>query len=348
MPIFLNNNMRLLIITQKIDVNDPVLGFFHGWVEEFAKHCEKVTVICLQKGEYHLPGNVQILPLGKEEGVSKLTYLYHFYKYIWRERKNYDTVFVHMNQEYVILGAKSWWLLGKKILLWRNHLKGNFLTDLAVFLSDKVFCTSNQSYTAHFKKTQIMPVGIIIPSGDMPPPIPRSILFLGRISPVKNVKLFIESLIILDNRGIEFTALVEGDPTNEEDEKYLEGLRETSKTLVSKNKLRFRPGKPVDESMQTFSSHSLYVNLTPSGSLDKAIFGAMASHTPVLVVNTYFKEVLPEQLIVNELESGSIARHIEQIFSISDLDISIIRDKYFCYVRDNHGLGLTIESILRF
>ena len=29
---------KLLVITQKIDKYDDVLGFMHGWVTEFAKH----------------------------------------------------------------------------------------------------------------------------------------------------------------------------------------------------------------------------------------------------------------------------------------------------------------------
>ena len=89
--------MKLLIITQKVDINDDVLGFFHRWLEEFAKHCEKITVICLEMGEYKLPENVKVLSLGKEDRVSKLKYIWRFYKYIWQEQKNYDKVFVHMN-----------------------------------------------------------------------------------------------------------------------------------------------------------------------------------------------------------------------------------------------------------
>ena len=51
--------MKLLIITQKVNKIDPILGFFHGWIIEFAKHFESITVICLEKGEYNLPvGNV--------------------------------------------------------------------------------------------------------------------------------------------------------------------------------------------------------------------------------------------------------------------------------------------------
>src|SRR3989344_6741688 len=57
--------MRLLIVTQKVDKNDPVLGFFHRWIEKFAKNFERVTVICLGKGEYNLPANVKVLSLGK-------------------------------------------------------------------------------------------------------------------------------------------------------------------------------------------------------------------------------------------------------------------------------------------
>ena len=63
--------MRLLIITQKVDKNDPILGFFHRWIEEFAKHCQSIIVICLQKGEYNLPKNIKILSLGKEKGKKK-------------------------------------------------------------------------------------------------------------------------------------------------------------------------------------------------------------------------------------------------------------------------------------
>ena len=76
--------MKLLIITQAVDKNNPVLGFFVRWIEEFAKHFELVTIICLEKGEYELPGNVKVLSLGKEEKKSKFRYLINFYKYIWQ------------------------------------------------------------------------------------------------------------------------------------------------------------------------------------------------------------------------------------------------------------------------
>ena len=90
--------MNVLICTQKVDKNDPILGFFHDWVIGFAAKYDYVTVICLFEGEHDLPENVKVFSLGKEKGASKVAYLMRFYKYIWSKQTEYDVVFVHMNQ----------------------------------------------------------------------------------------------------------------------------------------------------------------------------------------------------------------------------------------------------------
>ena len=109
--------MKLLIITQKVDKSDDLLGFMHSWILEFAKHCQMVTVICLYKGNFDLPSNVKVFSLGKEKGVSRVRYMLNFFRYIISERNNYDSVFVHMNQVYVVLGGFFWKLMRKKISL---------------------------------------------------------------------------------------------------------------------------------------------------------------------------------------------------------------------------------------
>ena len=68
-----------LIITQIIDKDDPILGFFHRWVEEFAKHIDHIDVICLKKGEHTLPSNVSVYSLGKEGGESRIKYTFRVY-----------------------------------------------------------------------------------------------------------------------------------------------------------------------------------------------------------------------------------------------------------------------------
>ncbi len=301
--------MRLLIITQKVDGNDPVLGFFHRWIEEFAKCFEVVIVICLEKGQNLLPANVKVLSLGKEEGGSKFKYFLKFYEYIWSERSNYDVVFVHMNQEYVLLGWEFWKCWGKRILLWRNHARGNLLTNLAVMLSDKVFCTSSQSYTARFRKTQLMPAGVdtdffrpdstIIKKSD-------SILFLGRIAPVKKILEFVDWLGELSQRGEKFSVTMAGEALLK-DFSYDKLVREKVSRLGLNDMVKFIGPVTQNEAKRLYQFHQTYVNFTPSGSLDKTILEAAACETSVIVRNTDLKFL--ENLKGKELRDFVVEKH---------------------------------------
>lgn len=153
--------MKLLIVAQVLDTEDPVLGFFHDWVHRLAHRIEHIEVICLREGKHELPQNVRVQSLGKERGrQSRITYAMRFLSYTWKLRGRYDAVFVHMNQEYVLLAGFWWLLLGKPVYLWRNHAQGSYLTDLAALFCRKVFCTSAHSYTAKYRKTVRMPVGV--------------------------------------------------------------------------------------------------------------------------------------------------------------------------------------------
>lgn len=267
--------MKLLVVTQKVDPNDPVLGSFHRWLEALAPEFERISVICLEKGEYHLPSNVRVYSLGKEESKSVINYVIRFYQYIWQERNNYDAVFVHMNQEYVLLAGDLWRLMGKKVYLWRNHAKGNLLTSVAVWLAHKVFYTSPQSFTARFSKAVQMPVGVDTDFFKPDPnvaKIPNSVLFLGRISPVKKVLEFIDWI-----HGTDYTATLAGPLGDKEyGEKVLKRLSERIKYVG-----------PVTqrEALKLYQSHEIYVNKTPAGSFDKTIFEAAACGMKLIVDN---------------------------------------------------------------
>lgn len=285
--------MKLLVVTQKVAKNDPILGFFHRWLDEFAKNFEKVTVICLEEGQHDLPQNVKVLSLGKERKKSVINYIINFYKYIWKERGNYDAVFVHMNQEYVILGWKSWWLMGKPIYLWRNHAEGNFWTRLAVLFSKKVFYTSPQSFTARFKKAVQMPVGIDADFFKPDPNIIReknSALFLGRISPVKKVLEFIDW--VKENN---YSATIAG-PILPEDKRYGE-------KVLKKLGNNIKYVGPVDqyEARKLYQTHEVYVNFTSAGSFDKTIFEALASGCKLIVDNPDAKNIVVEDHSLNKL-----------------------------------------------
>ncbi len=284
---------KLLIVTQVVDTEDPVLGFFVGWLQEFAKHIEHIEVICLRKGSYNLPTNVRVHSLGKEKGsTSRVIYIHRFLTLIWSLRHEYEAVFVHMNQEYVLLAGWLWRLLGKRVYLWRNHYAGSWLTDLAAAFCATVFCTSKHSYTAKYAKTVLMPVGVDTERFKPSAQVARethSILFLSRISPSKRVDLFISALLDLAHEGIAFTATIVGSPLPE-DREYYENLQEKLGSFDVSHQVSFLPAVPNHETPVLYQSHEIFVNASPSGMLDKTLFEAAACGCCVLASSRDFAD----------------------------------------------------------
>jgi len=307
--------MELLIITQKVNIDDPILGFFHRWIVEFSKHCESIVVICLEKGRYELPDNVRVLSLGKEEGGSRLKYVWRFYKYIWQERRSYDSIFVHMNQEYILLGGIFWKLFGKRIFMWRNHHAGSWLTDIAAAFCNKVFCTSKFSYTAKYKKTVLMPVGIDTDTFKVIEGIkriPRSILFLSRMSPVKKPNVLIEALCLMKDQ--DFTASFYGDPLPK-DEAYYQNLKDKVKMCGLESKVSFYSGVPNYKTPEIYNQHEVFINLSSSGMFDKTIFEAMACGCVVFASNNNLKGEVDGFYIVYDNDAKLLSERIMLIIN---------------------------------
>ncbi|MEK7609654.1 MAG: glycosyltransferase family 4 protein [Patescibacteria group bacterium] len=310
--------MRLLIVTQKVDKNDPILGFFHRWIIEFAKHFESIVVICLEKGAYELPSNVKVLSLGKENRKSRIQYILRFYKYIWQERKNYDVVFVHMNQEYLIMGGGIWRLIGKKVTMWRNHYAGSFLTDFASFFCNKIFCTSRFSYTARYKKTVLMPVGVDLENFKPKTEIARgkrSILFLARFSPSKRPDFLVEALKKITDQGIEYTASMYGDPI-ESDREYYQSIKEH--VLKYALDVKFFNGVPNYKTPEIYSAHEIFVNLSASGMYDKTIFESIACGCLIVASNDNLVGQISDDFIFKQCDIDELTEKIKKLLDYSE------------------------------
>lgn len=339
--------MRLLVITQKVDKNDSILGFFHNWLLKFAENFDNIIVICLEKGQYDLPQNIQILSLGKENKASRWQYVSKFYQYIWQDRKNYDAVFVHMNQEYVLLGGIFWRIFAKKIILWRNHKIGNFLTSVAVYFANKVYCTSVESFTAKFQKTKVMPVGIdtdMFNRKENIEKIPKSILFLSRVSSIKNPGTLLEALVILKKRNINFYAEFIGDALAKDLNFYQQLKTQTTKYDLG-DRVKWLPAVPNWQTPKIYNKFLVSINLTASGSLDKTMFEAMACETLVLSSNTALENIVPAEFFCEYQNSEQLANKLEYILTLSSDDQKKYAKKFRQYVVENHSLYKLIFSL---
>ncbi|MEN9913157.1 MAG: hypothetical protein RLY66_565 [Candidatus Parcubacteria bacterium] len=318
--------MKLLIVTQKVNLEDPILGFFHRWIIEFARHCESVVVICLEEGAHELPANVKVLSLGKVKGdSSQLKYILHFYKYIWQERENYDAVFVHMNPIYVVLGGLIWKVLGKKISLWYTHKNVDTKLIIAEKLADQVFTASKEGFKLASNKVLATGHGIDVAQyADAPRSKtigvePITLLSVGRITPIKNGDVLIEAAHLLKKQwGKKFTIDFIGSPVTENDRSY----KKTLEALISKYDLgeivHFVGDISPVNMPERYASADVTVNLAPTGGADKVVLESMAAGVPVLATNGAFNGyfgVHAGKLMFMEGDASDLATKIMKLFS---------------------------------
>ncbi len=306
--------MKLLIITQAVDTQDPVLGFFHEWIAELAPRFDSVEVICLRKGLHSLPHNVRVHSLGKERG-SQLSIMYalRFLWLAWGLRKNYDRVFVHMNQEYILVAGLLWKLCKKPVYFWRNHYAGSFLTDLACKFCEKVFYTSKSSFTAACANAMQMPVGVDTnrfrpdtASGRTP----RSVLFLGRMAPSKRPELLLEALRRLEQDKVLYSATFVGSPLPQ-DQAYYDALVAHAPPNVS-----FVPAVSHADTPALYRTHQVFVNTSPSGMLDKTIFEAAASGCIVLAASKDARELFGEACFFED--AAGLAARLRSVLGVQN------------------------------
>ncbi|MHB0978206.1 MAG: glycosyltransferase [Minisyncoccota bacterium] len=290
--------MRFLILTQKVDKDDAILGFFHEWIREFSKNVESVIVICLWKGGVDLPENVKVLSLGKENNTSKLNQILSFYKYIWQERKNYDSVFVHMNQIYVILGGFIWKMWHKKIALWYVHRQNSFSLWLATKFVDNIFTSSPESFTVVSDKVSYVGHGVDSSrfSGNVfnRDNSKTKIVHVGRISEIKDLETLILAGEILNKKISNLSIELYGAPSNDADKTYVEELKKLIKEKNLENLVLFKGPVSNAEISGVYAVANLSVNMSPKGGWDKVVIESIMAQCPVFASNLALKPVFGE------------------------------------------------------
>jgi glycosyltransferase involved in cell wall biosynthesis len=326
---------RLLIITQKVSKKDSYFGFFHDWITEFAKHTD-ITVISLEVHDYSFPENVRVLSMGKEKGVSKIKYLFNFYRYILTEK--YDLVFAHMSPWYMILGYPFW--LGKKKALWYVHRNVDLKLRLAHICADIVFTATPESFRIPSNKVQYMGQAIDITKFDIPKVVTEypTITTVGRITPIKNLDVLIDAV-----KDIDVRVNIIGETVQPGDVVYKNKLVQQIKENNLESKITFVGAVPNQELSKWLSKSTISINLCPTGGLDKAVLESMAAHVPVLVSNRAFLPYI-EKYKDTLLFSGvdECAAKIKHILSIDTREIQ----KYlFDQVTEKSSLPTLITRI---
>ncbi|MBI3336794.1 glycosyltransferase [Candidatus Peregrinibacteria bacterium] len=332
--------MKLLIITQKVDRADPILGFFHHWVEEFSKNFEKVTVIGQFVGEYELPANVHVYSLGKERGKSLIGQVFSFQFSVFKLRREYDAVFVHMTPIWIVLGAPVWILLRKRMYLWYEARGTRWPLRVAVLFVRKVFSASVSGMPIETSKSVITGHGIdttvFVPTAN--PRIQKILLTAGRVSRSKRLECIFRLL-----RGIsdEYALMVCGEPITRDDVAYEKELED----LLIRENLRprvvIRPCTQVGvRSLLQVARVFLHASTT---ALDKAVLEAMACGCPVVSTNPAVHGVLPKECCATD---ENFLEKVQRVLDLSDSEQRKLGEALRQRVVQEHDVQKLIKTLI--
>ena len=342
--------MKLLIITQKVDMNDGNLGFFHSWLEKLAEKAD-IFIIGNYVGKYDLPENVKVFSLGKERRVDRLVKIFKYQWFLLKLLPRVDGVFFHMCPEYV-LGAHLWpKIFRKKTLLWYTHKSVNWKLKLAEKLTDKIFTASKESFRLPSKKVEITGHGIDVNKFKSQKSKVKSdkftIVTAGRISEVKNLHLLIDVAEILKNKnlsagrqGFNFEIRIAGAPILESDKIYFEKIKNLIKEKKLDDIVEFVGPISNKYIAEFYQSGDLFINLSDTGSLDKAVLEAMACGLKTITSNEAFKNILKENNIADKNPENIAVKIIN--LAKSEKNYSLVE-----YVDKNHSLDNLVEKIIK-
>ena len=309
--------MNLLIITQKVDVNDDNLGFFHRWIEKFAEKLDKVYVICLSRGEYNLPQNVHVFSMGKESGVFKIGQLILLQKHLLKILPNVDGVFIHMCPIYAIASYPFVKIFRKKMILWFLHKHVGWKLRLSEKLVDGILTASEESCRLKNKrKIKIVGHGIDVerfkPAASVSKNNEFIIFSAGRIAPSKDLKTLVEAadILIKEGRIPNLKVKIAGNPITKPERVYLDKIKELIRKREVSGNFEFLGGVPNYKMPEYYQKADIFVNLSHTGSIDKVVLEAMACDTPVLTCNEAFKVILDKRYIFNKKDPQDLAEKI--------------------------------------
>jgi len=378
--------MNLLMITRKIDKDDWLAGHSYEWAKNISEQLKtknaKLKIICLEKG--NTEGlDAEVYSLGKELGNSRWKRFWKFQRLAAKLVKEVDGVFAHQNPEYALWVSPWTFLYRKKLVSWYTHKAITWRSRLMLVVSDKVLTASEKSFRIRSPKVQITGHGIDVekftrprladnvaegfhlPRGGLKASVTSGIygssedeeirkfkiVSVGRISPVKDLETLILAVRnLVRERKVENVHLdIIGGVGLTEHKNYLQSLEQIVGKSQLEDYISFKGSVPHSRLPEIYQNADLCVNLSQTGSLDKAVLEAMACECPIITSNEAFFEMLRsyEDLVVTQSnDSSSLSKKISQIIELKKADKETLTANLRNIVVTDHSLDKLAEKIV--
>ncbi len=146
---------------------------------------------------------------------------------------------------------------------------------------------------------------------------------------------------MLYTRNVSFTASIVGVPATAKDQEYAHELTQELARAPYKERIAFTGAVRHEDLPQVLAKADVFVNLSLTGSLDKAVLEALIMRVPVVSTNEAFESLLrPVGLYIDSVEEEVVADAIVRAYG---MPIDALSDT----VRKTHSLSALIPAILR-
>ena len=339
--------MHLLIVTQKVDKEDENLGAFYYWFERLSKEFDEVTIIASFVGTTDFASNVHVHSLGKENHLGRFFRLKRFFELFSYHYARCDAVFFHQIPEFVIAASPFLLSLKKRSVLWYAHKSVTFRLKLAERLVDFIATSSPEGFRLASKKViytgQAINTDLFKPRESARSNSEKlKLITVGRISPIKNYEQIINACVAGKGLWPEGWSLtIVGGPILPRDYTYFESLKRLVAEKNLSSHITFRGSVGYSQIPALLQEHDLFVNVSGTGSLDKAVFEAMSVGLSVLTANEAYRAIVPDNYFLDHTNPEFIAERIKQV-SMEERPNGALRQ----IVLDRHSLDSTITKLL--
>jgi glycosyltransferase involved in cell wall biosynthesis len=294
--------VNVLVFNLGMDVGHTALGFTTSWTNALARRTEHVTVITMFTGRIATESNVTVYSLGKERGWSEPRRLVEFYRLLYRilRKREINACFAHMAPLFAALFTPVSKARGIPILLWYAHGSVSRTLRIAHRLADRCVTSTPDAFRLHSDKLFVTGQGIdtnvFRPPGDVDPSYEMTAISIGRLSPTKRVEEMLAAMATLRcERGIDLRLELTGGPLTAADDGYVDGLRRRAEDLGIAGAVTFAGSVGYEQIASRYHRGWLFLNLSETGSLDKAILESMASGCVPISRNESFRKLVREK-----------------------------------------------------
>lgn len=348
-------DLDVLLLNLRTDSSDTALGFTTSWINALARRVRSVSVVTMFAGRIAVEPNVRVFSVGKERGYSEPRRVAEFYRHVHRitRERPIDVCFSHMNPKFSVLFAPIAHRRGIPHLLWYAHGSVPLALRVADRVVDRCITPTEASFRLASDKLHVTGHGIdtyrFRASERRPDGYDRTLVSVGRITPRKQIGEMLEAVSLLRARGADVRIELTGEPLTDADAGYERDLRRRADRPDLAGAVTFPGRVPYEEVAPRYHQGLLFVNVSGTASMDKAILEAMASGCVPISRNESFARLAADHgldALVPPPGAVGLADCIARALDQTAAERADLTERLRRIVVDEHGLEPLTDKIV--